>query len=1048
MKIRQVKRRYFILGLLTLLVMPFILWIIMPKEALQIVVLNKTFPVVASSDGKMTELDYGKQRGLFWIMEHLSLKNPTTGKAYDVTKDYYGNFLTDGKLVNKPLNRLTNVPDIIYLSDTYGTGNSKINGPEPKGISGLTEDEVGLIATCYAKGTTVIGEYNISGEPTRENVSKELEGVFGVGFTGWAGKFFSDLSSENDVPNWIRTTYERQYGKKWAITGAGIVMAGKNGIIILQRGKDYTGQSIQLSMSADHAEDFNTGTVDYYNWFEIITPADNKSVIAWYDLNLTAVGNDQMKLFGLKGRFPAIIANQSESKKSYYLTGDFSDYREPAKIHSFLGASALYRLFSVNSEGDNSHFYWNFYVPFISKVLRDVKPIDKSVTFQAKAEVANDGTQLVSKVTDRYFSVFQNGEWNNIYVKGVDIGTALPGIPHGSFPEDKTIYTRWLKEIGGMNANCIRVYTLMPAGFYRALDIYNSANPDKQLYLLQNISLNSEPPSGNFLDKGYNSAFKKAAEDIINAIHGNASIELLDKEDTGLYINDVSGYLLGYLIDPGLNPVNVAATDTANSQYQYNGMYISSRVNSSPTESWLASVGDDLYNYEQKNYNMQHPAAITSIPELDTLDHNKSNSNNRDNVVSVNINNIDITSKVKCGFFGAYNIFPDHPGFMSGEADAAKPDYAGYQDYFDRFMKTQLRYPVLISGFGLSTSMGSSQIAAVGYQDGQNSETKQGQGIVTMMNIIKDSGCMGALIYEWADEWGKSGPFTSSLMIPYQRGNLWHNMTEPAQNYGILALESSTPNDYAITIRGSEPLESIAYSANESYFYIKANFSKLPDFNQKSIMIYLDTVDRKKGEYMLAPDVNENWSGTEYSINIQNEAKADLLVIPNYNASLGSYFTTVSTLGIFERMLRPLSAEYKTKSSEIISAKYEDGSTLVPGSFDESYNNFYFDGNTLYIRIPWARLNFTDPSGMLVLDDDKNKEILRNTKDALSVRMTDGIVASLIIMDKTTRTVDYHFPESVTASGYRTLAWSTWDKPNYVSRNKNSYEAIKTFFAK
>ena len=1049
MKLRRVKLRYLIsASILVALVIPFVLWMIMPSKTLQIVVLNKTFPVVTSADGKITALDYGKQRGLFWIMDYLGIKNPVTNKAYDVTKDYYGNFLAHGKLVNKPLNKLTSVPDVIYLSDTYGTGNSKINGTEPMGISGLTEDEVGLISTCYAKGTTVIGEYNISGDPTKANVSKELENIFGVGFTGWAGKFFSDLSSVNDVPNWIRMTYEQQYGKKWGLTGAGIIIAGNNRIIILQRGKDFSGQCVSLSMSTDKIKDYNAGSIDYYNWFEIIKPTNDKSIIAWYNLNLTAAGTDQMKVFGLNSRFPAIIANKSGIKTSYYLAGDFCDYREPAKIYSFLGASDLYRLFSTKSEGDNTHFFWDFYVPFMSKVINDVKPLDKSVAAKPKTDVDKDGTQLVSKVADKHFSVYQNGAWKDLYVKGVDIGTALPGIPQGSLSNDNSIYDQWLEEIGGMGINCIRVYTLMPSGFYRALDVYNSTNPNKKLYLFQNISLNSDSPSGNLLDRGYTASYKKTTEDTINAIHGNASVKINDGQDSDVYINDVSGYLLGYLIDPGLSPENVTATDKANPLYKYNGVYVSSGTNATPTESWLASVGDGIYQYEQKTYNMQHPTAITSIPGLDTLHHDKSNPVSMDDVVSVDINNIDISSKVKCGLFGAYNIFPDHPGFMAGETDTAKPAYGDYKEYMNNFMKSQTKYPVLVSGFGLATGMGSSQIAATGYQDGQNSETLQGEGIVAMMNIIKDSGCMGGLVYEWTDEWGKGGPNTSSLMIPSKRSNLWHNMTEPAQNYGIVALESPTPKDYLMSIRGSDPLQSIDYTADESYFYMKANFTKLPDFNQKSIMIYLDTVDRKNGEYMLAPDVNENWSGVEFNINLQSQTKADLLVVPSYNASKGSYFTAVSTTGLFEKLLRQVSPEGKTMLGGLISAKYEDGSTLVPGKFDESTNNFYFDGNTVYIRIPWARLNFTDPSSLLVLDDNKTKGVDNIAKDSLNVRMTDGIVTSLIVMDKTTNKVDYHFPESVTASGYKTFAWSTWTVPNYVSRDKKSLNIIKAYFAK
>ena len=137
MKKRPIKIRYLIFAsVLLVLVAPFILWKIMPSKSLEIVVLNKTFPIMASVDGKITELDYSKQRGLFWLMDSLGIKNPNTNKIYDGVRDYYGNFISSGKLAEKPLNKLTKVPDVIYIADTYGTGNSRINGIEPKGDFG------------------------------------------------------------------------------------------------------------------------------------------------------------------------------------------------------------------------------------------------------------------------------------------------------------------------------------------------------------------------------------------------------------------------------------------------------------------------------------------------------------------------------------------------------------------------------------------------------------------------------------------------------------------------------------------------------------------------------------------------------------------------------------------------------------------------------------------------------------------------------------------------------------------------------------------------
>jgi len=1039
MKKKRIKARYIIpIALLIGLAIPFIVWLLMPSKSLDIVVINKTFPAQASMTGELGKLDYSKQRGLFWIMNHLRINNPNTNKAYDAATDYYGNFLSEGKLTAVPFDKPAHVPDLIYISDAYGTGNSKVNGVEPKGISGLTADEASLIATSYAKGTTVIGEYNIAGEPTKPAVSKELEAIFKVGFKGWAGKFFSELSSTEDVPNWIRATYEQQYGKKWSLSGAGIVIAGNNRIIILERGKDFAGQSISLFMSEEHAGNYHTDTIDYYNWFEIVEPVDDHSVIAWYDLKATEAGKAQLKRLGLNSRFPAIIANKSAAKSAYYFAGDFSDYKEPEKIKRFWGASTLYKIFSVNSEGDHSYFYWHFYVPLLSKLLKEMKPLDESITFRANSEAEPSGTQLVSKIVDNTFAVYENGAWNRVFVKGMNIGNAIPGIPEGSFPEDTTIYSDWLENIGQMNANTIRVYTLMPSGFYRALDIYNANHPDRRLYLLQNVSPHSEPPSGDYLNEEYNAAYKTEIENIISAIHGNAKLNANEGQDAERYMNDVSGYILGYLIDPGLSSNQVKATDLAHASYKYSGDYVSSGADATATESWLASMSDYIFQYEQQNYDMQHPAGLISIPELDTLNHH---------TASVDINQIATTSKVISGFFGSYNIFPDSNAMMVSDSDKAMQSYAGYKQYLDHFMKTQKKYPVLISEFGLSTSMGSSQISATGHKDGQNSEIEQGEGIVAMMKIIKESGSMGGIVYEWADQWGKSSRFTSAFMIPYEHGSLWHNVVDPAQRYGVLAIESPTPKEYAMTVRGSEPLRSISYAANESYFYITAEFSELPSFNQKNINIYLDTVDRKNGEYMLAPDVNENWSGAEFKVSIQNTKQAELLVIPQYNASKGSYFTSVSSSGIYEKMMRQLSEAYQSPAGKTVPAAYEDGSTLNSGSFDNSNSHFYFEGKTLYLRIPWARLNFTDPSSLLVLNDEKKQGVIEHTKDALAVRMTDGIVASLVIMDKKTQKVDYHFPESVTSSGYRTFTWNTWTKPEYVTRNKKSYDMIKQLFA-
>lgn len=401
---KKIKFRYLaLLFVVFAIVTPFVIWISLPSKYLNIVVINKTFPVETNASGERVKLDYSKQRGLYWLMNYLGIKNPETKKAYKTTVDYYGNFLQEGQLVNKPFQKLDKVPDMIFLSDMYGTGDSRINGEEVSGVSGMTKEEVGLVSKYHAKGTTVIGEYNIAGDPTNASVSKELEEIFGVSFTGVAGKFFSDLSSNEDVPNWIRDIYEHQYGKKWDFTGAGIVIAGNNRIVVLQREFGFVGSSIKIAISEDNKDDYGTEATNYYNWFEIVEPSEDASVVAWYNINLTDEGKKMLEPFGLSGQFPAIIMNHSNRQKSYYLAGDFTDYRAPEKINQFVGATTLYKFFSVQIEGDLSQFYWKFYVPFMSNILKDIEPLDQEA-FKAVTEASNGGSKLVSRIVDKVVS--------------------------------------------------------------------------------------------------------------------------------------------------------------------------------------------------------------------------------------------------------------------------------------------------------------------------------------------------------------------------------------------------------------------------------------------------------------------------------------------------------------------------------------------------------------------------------------------------------------------------------------------------------------------
>src|SRR6185295_3280237 len=103
--------------------------------------------------------------------------------------------------------------------------------------------------------------------------------------------------------------------------------------------------------------------------------------------------------------------------------------------------------------------------------------------------------QLVARIQGRIFEVASGTTWRPFYVKGVNLGVALPGHYPSEFPADSAVYAVWLKMLARMNANTVRVYTILPPSFYRALRAWNLAHPNRPLWLIHGVW--TELPSGH-----------------------------------------------------------------------------------------------------------------------------------------------------------------------------------------------------------------------------------------------------------------------------------------------------------------------------------------------------------------------------------------------------------------------------------------------------------------------------------------------------------------------------------------------------------------------
>src|SRR5437773_4290861 len=153
-----------------------------------------------------------------------------------------------------------------------------------------------------------------------------------------------------------------------------------------------------------------------------------------------------------------------------------------------------------------------------------VRPADADVA----ARTAGDGFEIRTK-----------GGWRPFYVKGINLGVALPGHFPSEFPSDDSTYGRWLELIAGARANVIRVYTILPPAFYRSLKAWNDAHPDRALWLLHGV-WTELPPGDDYDAVNWKAAFRAEMRRVVDLVNGHGLIAARPGHAFGRYYSDAS----------------------------------------------------------------------------------------------------------------------------------------------------------------------------------------------------------------------------------------------------------------------------------------------------------------------------------------------------------------------------------------------------------------------------------------------------------------------------------------------------------------------------
>ncbi len=374
-------RRWHVILIIILLLGCWLLrWPLSPRQAIDMLVVNKTVP----------DEHFREHSAIFWIAEHRRFSKPD-GSFYRMEKDYLGYHPETGKQETLTASDLEN-PDLLYLADSYGIYDypegfeiyelqlpHKIQDIELL-YGGFALSEVEAIEEfAKNKNKIVIGEHNIFGYPTYIDplASTRLQAVFAVSYTGWLARYYSDL---NEMAFWLKAVYEKIYGKVWDLSGPGMVFIREEipafdwrSDLVIFTAEELTGPWPVINTDASRLAVRTSRNIPYLYWVEVLEVHPEAEVLAYYEMPLSGESRTALDKRGLPDRFPVLVQyNPPGEARRIYFAGDFAD-QLPALLSSRLTGSAGLQRFISYLPGlpVEYRFYFQMYEPLLTNILHD-----------------------------------------------------------------------------------------------------------------------------------------------------------------------------------------------------------------------------------------------------------------------------------------------------------------------------------------------------------------------------------------------------------------------------------------------------------------------------------------------------------------------------------------------------------------------------------------------------------------------------------------------------------------------------------------------------
>lgn len=636
----------------------------------------------------------------------------------------------------------------------------------------------------------------------------------------------------------------------------------------------------------------------------------------------------------------------------------------------------------------------------------------------------NDTVTTFTKTEDSRILLDLGNGYEDFEIRGVDIGTGIPGQWSTDFAIDQDTYLRWFKLISEMGANCIRVYTIQSDSFYNAFYEYNKDN-DHPLYLLQGVWVNDYVQFSH-RDAYDDEFFDQLVEDcrvMLDVLHGNRKISIgrYASAGHGSYLHDVSPWVIGYILGVEWEGTTVAYTDESYwddpKHCGYQGEYMYTTEDATPFETMLARVGDKVLEYETERYGCQRLVAFSNWPSTDPFEYPDYVASFFSKCSSVDTEHIRCTDAVISGHFASYHVYPYFPDYL-GHMDDWSSLNVNPDNFFteDGELNSYLAYltmltehhtiPVVISEFGIPTGRGMAhEDINTGRNQGAMSESQQGEALMECYRDISAAGCAGSCIFSWQDEWFKR-TWNTMHAIDSSRNPYWSDYQTNEQFFGLLTFDPGeeesicyvngdisewTEADEIISFDGMTL--SMKYDEKFVYFMVRGGGQSL---DEQTIYIPIDTTQKSGSHYC------DNYSlrfdrAADFLLVIDGRENSRLQVQERYEVLRSTYAQYIYGFDTYEAGNEPdidspkfinidlmlnlsaletiVGSDGQLEHLKVVAGETFETGILTHGNADpdspdfNSLADFMFGEDCVEIRIPWQLLNFADPSRMEIHDD-------------------------------------------------------------------------------